>query len=62
MSTKTDEVVCLKLANERLAKLSKLIWETRWVSDEQDYIDMVGIAAAINSGNYKPIDNLKMPQ
>lgn len=42
----------------RLKALSKLIWDTRWVSEEQDYQDMVGIAAEINSGNFTAIDKI----
>lgn len=44
--------------NERLEELVNLIWETRWVSDDSDYQDMVAIAAAMRSGNLKPIDKL----
>lgn len=36
----------------RLKALSKLIWETRVVSEESDYQDTVGLAAALNSGNW----------
>ena len=43
---------------ERLEKLANLIWNTRWVSDEEDYQNMVGIAAEIRSGNFKTLDSL----
>lgn len=52
----------LELAEKRLARLSLLIWETRWADNEgedhTDYQDMVGLAAAVNSGNYEPLDKL----
>jgi septal ring factor EnvC (AmiA/AmiB activator) len=41
---------------ERLNKLVNLVWTTRWVSEEEDYQKLLGIAAAIRSGNYEPID------
>ena len=41
---------------ERLKALANLVWETRWVSDQDDYQRMVGIAAEIRSGNFKVID------
>jgi hypothetical protein len=43
-------------AEQRLNKLVELIWATRWVSEESDYQDLVGMAAAIRSGNFDGID------
>ena len=31
--------------------LAALVWESRWVSDDEAYMDSVGVAAAIRSGN-----------
>lgn len=52
-----DEVASLTKDKERMLMLAKLIWSTRWVSDEHDYQHLVGAAAEINSGNYTAIDN-----
>jgi hypothetical protein len=41
---------------KRLRTLANMIWETRWVSDAEDYQRMVGIAAEIRSGNFGGID------
>lgn len=46
----------LRKDGERLLTLAKLVWETRWVSDDAKYQDVVGIAAEINSGNFDGID------
>lgn len=40
----------------RLLKLANLVWETRWVSEEAAYQNLVGIAAEILSGNFNSID------
>jgi hypothetical protein len=42
----------------RLEKLANLVWETRWVSEDEDYQKLVGIAAEIRSGNFKGVDSL----
>lgn len=34
-----------------LKGLADMVWESRWVSEEQDYMDSVGCAAAVRSGN-----------
>lgn len=48
---------------ERLVRLADWIWATRWMNDDdrlrtgdQDYVDMVGVAAEIRSGNLAGID------
>jgi hypothetical protein len=52
----TKEVEELRKDKERLAFIVNYIWETRWVSEEADYQDMVGMVAAIRSGNFDAID------
>lgn len=56
-----------KIALERLKVLADLIWETRWITDASvtrseviAYDHLVGIAAAIRSGNFSSIDKLRM--
>lgn len=41
---------------QRLMALAGLIWETRWAGEQEDYQQMVGIAAEIRSGNFDGID------
>lgn len=43
---------------ERLLKLANLVWESRWVSEDEDYMNVVGIAAEIRSGNFASLDKL----
>lgn len=58
------------LMHRRLIALSKQLWKTRWMSDIcspattedkrqlEEYEQLVGIAAEINSGNFEGVDKL----
>jgi ATP-dependent exoDNAse (exonuclease V) beta subunit len=50
----------LALSQARLSKITQLVWDTRWVSADDAYQNMVGIAAEVNSGNFESIDKLPL--
>lgn len=41
---------------ERLKVFAGLVWKTRWVSEDDEYQQVVGMAASIQSGNTGGID------
>lgn len=45
-----------RLNGKRLGAMVQLIWESRWVSEEHVYQELVATAAEIRSGNFDGID------